>query len=246
MRTIIKTALGSNVLDRQEKIGVPQTKEESEQRWGDFGKKSTVRNKLFPQQFFLCGYTEFNIPEFCSKSSTNKHGCHIEHIKPKSIFPNETFNYHNLILSVLDDSDLSKFKKDFFIGHEADSGNDHQLYFAGHGKLHFYDSVKFISPIENDCQRYFRFLEEDGSIVPRENLNEDEIARAVYTIKILNLNHPYLKNQRRKRMLEVSEDIDELEDLEQIKTIIRSEIAANSNGHIASFPSAVSSLVSGI
>jgi uncharacterized protein (TIGR02646 family) len=124
MKHLVKTQLGSNVLERQQKIAIPKSKEEAEQRWQDFGKKTVVRNKILAQQFYLCAYTEFQIAEFCSISGS-KEGCHIEHIKPKSQFPDETFSYHNLIISILSADDLRHFKAGKF---------DDAMYFAGHHK----------------------------------------------------------------------------------------------------------------
>jgi len=249
MRFIPKTELGSDHLNRQndpDKQGIPQTSAEATARWSEFGKKKQVRNKLLPQQLGLCGYTEFNINDFRSKSSAKKEGCHIEHIKPKKVYPQQTFNYDNLIISVLDDLNLQQFRQDIFIDEQPNDDNSHQLYFGGHRKGDVYDPALFVSPTDADCGRYFIFIEDSGEITPAPSLTDDDKAKAIYTIDLLNLNHPYLKNQRRKRMAEIIEDIDDLEDIEKQRTIIRADIAEDAQGQIASFPSAVSSLVSGV
>jgi hypothetical protein len=69
-------------------------------------------------------------------------------------------------------------------------------------------------------------------------LNETERERAIYAIELLNLNHPFLKNQRRKRMAEVVEDIDGLDDLEKLNAIRDYELGVH-QGKIFSFPSAM-------
>ncbi|MHA7586640.1 retron system putative HNH endonuclease [Vibrio harveyi] len=245
MRAIIKTALGSNVLDRQNNQGIPQTSDEATERWGAFGKKNRVRNSLITQQKGLCGYTEFNIRDFASKTSSKNHGCHIEHIKPKALYPQETFDYHNLIICVLDDLDLKKFKSNEFIGEGGEQDDSHQKYFGGHAKGNDYNPELFISPINGSCSKHFIYLEDNGEIVVAENLTEEEQRKAEYTIDLLNLNHPYLKNQRRKKMAEVLEDIEQLDDYEQQIEMIRAEIGEDAQGHVTSFPSAILSLVAG-
>ncbi|MCD9542503.1 TIGR02646 family protein [Photobacterium carnosum] len=246
MKIIIKTELGSNVLDRQIKQSTPQNSEEATSRWNHFSKKNTVRNKLISQQKGICGYTEFNIKDFKSKSSAKRYGCHIEHIKPKDTYPEDTFNYNNLIISILDDLDLQKFKKNEFIDIQPEINNSHTLYFGGHAKGNNYNSELFITPVRSEYQKLFTYIEDNGEIVPEKNLSEADKNKVIYTISLLNLNHPYLMNQRKKRMAEVLDDIDNLETLEQQIEIIKAELMDDEQGEITSFPSAISSLVQGV
>ncbi len=235
MRYLVKTALGSKVLERQENIGVPQSKKEANDRWHEFGKKSTVRNKILAQQLGLCGYTEFQINEFCSISGSDaKQGCHIEHVKLKSEYPQQTFDYFNLIISVLSDADLKYFKMGkfgdvrYFGGHHKDRDND-------------FSAVNFISPLDQDCSHYFQFIEDSGEVVPAVLLDEIESQKAKYTIELLNLNHSFLKNQRKKRMAEVAEDIDGLKDRDKLNEIRNYELGVHGD-KLFSFPSAVASI----
>lgn len=246
MRVIAKTELGSNVLDRQNTRGRPSTSEEAEERWDQFGKKKVVRNKLKSEQKGLCAYTEFNISAFVSLASSTQYGCHIEHIKPKSRFPAETFDYGNLVVSVLDAHDLHSIKQgELSVSTQDPDDESHLNYFGGHAKLYFYDANLFISPTDPECERFFAFLEESGAIVPSPHLDDAEQEKARYTIKLLNLNHPYLKNQRRQRMAEVREDIDKTEDSAKIISLIELETSEQQTGQIASFPSSVLSLIKG-
>lgn len=246
MKAIEKTNLGNNALSKEIEKGIPLDAAEAKERWKLFRgkKKKQAKNKLLTQQYRLCGYTEFNIDEFSSLASSKNGGCHIEHIKPKSYFPQLTFDYKNLIISVLDSDDLKRFKEEFFINNAPEIDDSHKLCFGGHKKENIFDEVLFISPTEADCQRYFVYIEHSGEIKPANSLEEDEVKRAEYTINLLNLNHPYLMNQRYKRMQEVLDDIEDLDDLEEQIDIVRDEISAN-NGQLASFPSAVQSLVAG-
>ncbi len=247
MRVIAKTELGSNVLERQNKIGRPNTAEEAKERWVAFGKKTTARNKLKHQQQGLCAYTEFNISAFVSLASSTQNGCHIEHIKPKSRFPTETFDYENLIVSILDAHDLRSIKQgELSVSNQGPDDKSHLNYFGGHAKLHFYDDNLFISPTDQNCGCFFAFLEESGAMVPSPNLDDAEQEKAKYTIDLLNLNHPYLKNQRRLRMAEVRDDIDKTDDSERIVALIELETSEYEAGQVASFPSAVLSLIKGL
>lgn len=246
MRMIAKTELGMHVLNRQKQIGIPQTATEARDRWQSFAsKKSKVRNALKREQKGLCGYTEFNIDHFKSTAtlSSRSDGCHIEHIKPKSVYPQETFDYKNLLLSILHVSDEKLFERDTFVDGAPEDDNSHRKFFGGSAKNNIYDEELFISPINNACNYFFTFLEQSGEIVPSASLENSDRDKALYTINLLNLNHPYLKNQRRKRMIEVLDDIDELSNRNTIQRIIEEEISEDDSNQIASFPSAVSSLI---
>jgi uncharacterized protein (TIGR02646 family) len=246
MRVIAKTELGSNVLDRQNTIGRPSTSEEAEERWDGFGKKKVVRNKLKSEQKGLCAYTEFNISAFVSLASSTQYGCHIEHIKPKSRFPNETFDYENLVVSVLDAHDLHSIKQgELFVITQDPDDESHLNYFGGHAKFYFYDANLFISPTDPDCEHFFAFLEESGAIIPSPDLDDSEQEKARYTIELLNLNHPYLKNQRRQRIEEVVNVLDSLDSTEAMAAVIELETTEYEAGQIASFPSAIKSLIQG-
>ena len=152
--------------------------------WQNFSSECTqhlINDYLGPEQYELCAYTELSLDEL---------GCHIEHIKPKNKkhgYPQHTFDYQNLVASCLDSDQLHQFSC-------ADR-------FGGHFKLSNYDANLFISPLEPDCQRYFSY-ETDGRVIPASNLSTTEAQRAQYTIDALNLNAPYLKQERLKVIAE--------------------------------------------
>lgn len=246
MRVIAKTELGSNVLNRQNTRGRPSTSEEAAVRWDEFGGKKTVRNKLKLEQKGLCAYTEFNISAFVSLASSTQYGCHIERIKPKSRFPNETFDYENLVVSVLDAHDLYSIKQgELSVITQDPDDKSHLNYFGGHAKFYFYDANFFISPTDPDCERFFAFLEASGEIVPSPHLDDAEQEKATYTINLLNLNHPFLQNQRRQRIEEVVNVLDSLDSAEAMAAVIELETTEYEAGQISSFPSAIQSLIQG-
>lgn len=154
----------------------PTTANQAISRWQAFGHKPRVLDDLLDDQYGLCCYSEL-----CA--DLEGLGYHIEHLRPKSQYPAQTFDYTNLAASALSSDDLKTFIK--------------QETFGGHAKLSQFDSALFVSCHDSDCARYFAYLS-DGRIVPRDNLSTSDKDRANYTITLLNLNSPYLTNRRRR------------------------------------------------
>lgn len=180
MRFIKKQGGGGFYLN-QSHARPPTTHTQATRRWSNFGHKDTVRRSLLDEQFQLCCYSEIRPDELGL-------GYHIEHVVNKSQNPQRTFDYTNLAASALDSAnDLQKFSTQ---GHET---------FGGHasGKQQSVDMARFVSCHQHDCRRFFCYLS-DGRIVPAANLLAHDFDRADYTVKLLNLNSPYLVNLRRK------------------------------------------------
>ena len=141
---------------------------------------------LLEEQLFLCCYSEL-------RCDLLQLGYHIEHVQPKNLYPQRTFDYRNLAASALDSQHglaILKGRGDKF--------------FAGHAKQGKYDDDMFISCHDANCMRFFHYLS-DGRMVPAPALNQQERARASYTIQILNLNCPYLRTLRRRWWDELDE-----------------------------------------
>jgi uncharacterized protein (TIGR02646 family) len=170
----------------------PETADQAKSRWKSFGYKDDVLRNLLNDQYGLCCYSEL-------RADLDGLGYHIEHIQPKSHYPNNTFNYSNLAASALTSDDLNHLN---LIQEQA---------FGGHAKQSQY-SDKFISCHDADCARYFAYLS-DGRIIPRDDLNQSDTERAEYTIKVLNLDCPYLRNRRRRWF----DELDKLFEEHQVK-----------------------------
>jgi hypothetical protein len=84
---------------------------------------------LEPRQYYICAYCEISLNEL---------GKHIEHIKPKSRYPEETFNYQELVLSCIDDKHLQR-----------------QEHSCGHYKLDNYDPLFICVSIRTQLSRLF-------------------------------------------------------------------------------------------
>lgn len=176
MRAIRKTGNGTYDL-QQAHEHPPATGRDAETRWKRFRRhKPALMEKLLCEQYRLCAYSEI-------QAEPEEFGYHIEHIKPKSRFPAETFLYGNLVASALADSDLKTLP----------AGE----VFGGHAKLGEYDSAMFVSCLDPDCPRFFAYLS-DGRVEPAFGLASADRDRALYTRDLLNLNSPFLVNRRRR------------------------------------------------
>ena len=186
MRNITKLGDGGYHLNRSN-ASPPISRQQASSRWNSFKHKTNVSGFLNTEQYGLCAYSEIR-PDFVGLET------HIEHIQPKSNYPLRTFDYHNLVLCALSDQDLKDRARDDIFG--------------GHAKLGNYDENQFISPLQNDCHQYFIYLS-DGRIEPNNKLTLQERDKAQYTIDLLNLDSPYLINQRKKWLDELDNLIDE-------------------------------------
>ena len=186
MRFIRKRAFGGGHLE-QAHANLPQTADEATSRWSCFGHKPAVTGFLQDEQYGLCAYTELR-PDQAGL------GTHIEHVQPKSRYPQRTFDFSNLVLCALADADLQgRAKADLF---------------GGHAKLSEYNADFFVSCLQSDCLRFFAYLS-DGRVVAAANLSVNETQQAQYTIDLLNLNAPYLLVQRKNWLDELDKLIDE-------------------------------------
>lgn len=176
MRVIIKKNSGGSQLNIQNQ-NPPVNSSQASSRWKAFHKASVLA-VLLDEQYGLCCYSEI-------RADLEGLGYHIEHVRPKSMYPAQTFDYSNLAASALTSDDLSTLK--------AIKGAT----FGGHIKGNDYDVQLFISCHDTDCDRYFAYLS-DGRVVASNGLSSQDQARAIYMIDLLNLNSPYLINLRRR------------------------------------------------
>ena len=186
MKAITKSGNGGYQLNRSHQTP-PTTSEQASSRWSSFGYKADVTGHLLTEQYGLCAYSEVRPDQLGL-------GTHIEHVEPKSTNPARTFDYSNLVLSTLSSDDLKIIDK--------------TEVFGGHAKLSQYDALLFISCLQADCTRYFVYLS-NGKVEPANALSEAEKQQAKYTIKLLNLNSPYLVNRRFNWIDELDDLIDE-------------------------------------
>ena len=122
----------------------------------------------------MCAYTELSL-------YNTELGCHLEHIAPRSHYPERTFVPHNIILSIMGD-----VKSGHLQPHEK---------FGGHHKSEDFADEWFISPFNMNCSTYFRY-DLTGLVKASDALQESDKEKANKTISVLNLNAAYLVERR--------------------------------------------------
>jgi len=105
------------------------------------------------------------------------HGGHIEHFRQRADFPELTFSWDNLFLSCDERSHCGHFK----------DRNQH------------YNPDDLIKPDQDDPD-HFLFFHSSGEVRPREGLSDQDLKRAIETIRVFGLNEPSLRGKRAETM----------------------------------------------
>jgi uncharacterized protein (TIGR02646 family) len=135
-----------------------------------------VRQALLREQLHLCAYTQKSLKtaEECAELGGNTGlSCHIEHLFPQARkVASEAIDYQNMLACF------------------PPSQGSVACEYGAQAKGHYDPSGNpFVSPLRGDAHNHFRF-NVDGTV---EGLTDEGCA----TIKILNLNHPTLTNDRK-------------------------------------------------
>ena len=199
----------------------PNDSKEAKNRWAQHRDKDDLTKLLRDEQYWLCAYTELRPDEI-------EIGTHIEHIKPKSHYPDLTFDYHNLVLCALSSSDL---RKPNFKG-QANR-------FGGHAKGDNYDQNLFISPLDPISATSFLY-QNNGLVVPNPKKSTKIQHKAEYTIVLLKLNAPFLINRRKRQIEEIDQAILEKQNKPQELAKLKQLELGISNGKLNQFFTALS------
>lgn len=124
---------------------------------------------------------------YCEKLLDDESEGHIEHIKPRDKYPQFFQDYDNLIVSCNNKSTCGMYK-----------GNDYHAH--------------FIHPVLENPKEYLKYDLMSGEIVPASH-KEDVIERALYTIKLLNLNEYSLVKSRKILVIQMEQMGEYLEEL---------------------------------
>lgn len=127
--------------------------------------KSRMKEGLLKEQGFICCYCEIRI---------NDNNSHIEHFRPRSLFPEDLADYNNLLCSCQKNPPKGEPKH------------------CGNKKGNWYEKDLIISPLEKNCEERFRYTF-DGRINPADE--NDDAARE--TIERLGLNVKKLTDSRK-------------------------------------------------
>lgn len=159
-------------------------------------KQLKLHNRCYEQQNGLCIYCEQKIPPNCEQKPVQRdtlnalQPSHLEHILPKSIFPELQFEQNNLAMSCMGFRE-GKYERDKTGRVKRVEGIKYN--FCGHKKDNEMNEDLFINPVcDKETHKYFIF-DIEGYINPSKE-NSD---KAKYTIELLKLNHPDLVEWRR-------------------------------------------------
>ena len=154
--------------------------------WDNLHCKRELRLHLIKEQKGLCVYCERGIDDANS---------HVEHLFAQSDNPVKRFDYGNLVASCNGDQCDSAAK---------DSYKPEDVHSCGHKKSDDLDVDKFLNPIlHGNIGHYFVYDKEKCSICTSGK--DDE--RAIYTIKLLNLDNHRLNNERANARLALEKTV---------------------------------------
>ncbi|MEH2311668.1 MAG: retron system putative HNH endonuclease [Nostoc sp.] len=178
--------------------------------WKNFSKpqKTDVHNSLLQEQGFICCYCGRRI---------NTDDSHLEHLKPRTTYPQLALEYTNILASC-----------------QKDTVRKEPLH-CGKIKDKWYDDNLMISPLDVNCAEFFRYTD-DGQILATNN-SEKQLA-AETTIDKLALNIDKLKNLRAKSIEPILEIINTITE-EEREDLILGFSETDSKGYYEEFCAAI-------
>jgi uncharacterized protein (TIGR02646 family) len=172
--------------------------------------KNDVYAALLTEQGYSCCYCGISI---------NRRNCHIEHYRPKSKYPDLTFDYKNLIASCQGEDEKRPTKP----------------VHCGHKKGGWFEYEFMVSPLDANCVDFFKYSGY-GEIIPTDNPDREEAAET--TIARLALDIDKLKKMRRNAIDAAIEATDGLSDAE-IELLFQGYQQVDSQGRYTPFLAAI-------
>lgn len=186
--------------------------------------KTDLYNALLREQGFICCYCGMRITK--ENSDLNKNisvinidTCHIEHLKPQSLYPELALEYKNLLASC-----------------QAERDKDPPPPIrCGSKKDNWYDENLMVSPLETNCIDFIRYSG-SGEILPTDDPNKKAAAQT--TIDKLGLNIDKLRTMRQEAIDGVLLNIDELT-TEEIQQLVQGYEQLDNNEQYTPFCAAI-------
>ncbi|NEQ95478.1 MAG: TIGR02646 family protein [Cyanothece sp. SIO2G6] len=161
--------------------------------------KRDVLQALLQEQGHICCYCGMRLtardPSMSNdqESETNdqtsaQDGCHIEHLKPQSQYPEFALDYDNMLASC----------------QAEDTKNPRLPLRCGQKKANWYDPTLMVSPLMPDCETFFRYTG-SGEILPSDDPSKHEVAKT--TIQELGLDITRLNSLRKRAIATIDEQI---------------------------------------
>jgi len=153
----------------KKKVSTPKVKE----AWDDNNirniRRSLREHILLHEQNLLCAYCEKEIDAEPKNSN-------IDHFKTRHLYPNDTLEYRNLLVSCNSKISCSHIKDNYRLRKE--------------------DYTKIINPIDENPNDYFEYGFA-GDILIKNDLSLEQKIKAEFSIEIFNLNHKSLIDNRK-------------------------------------------------
>jgi uncharacterized protein (TIGR02646 family) len=186
--------------------------------------KQDVYAALLQEQGYACCYCGMRI---------SQDACHIEHLKPQSLFPDLTLDYANLLASCMGTGSELKPEDKLATG-------EHSGKHCGRKRGNWYDAELMVSPLLEDCADYFRYTAA-GEILPTHEQTMQAAAQT--TIQQLNLNYSPLQTVRQATIASILTILPELTS-EEVQKFINgyaqpNYAQPNNDGKIGRFAGAV-------
>ena len=172
--------------------------------------KEGVHDSLLREQGYICCY--------CGQRISTKTS-HIEHLKPRTRYPELALEYSNMLASCQGESETPPPLP----------------VHCGHKKKSWYDEKLMVSPLDKNCGDFFTYTE-SGEISP--GANPETKAAAETTINKIGLNIDKLIALRKKALEAILDDWESLTD-EDKKTLMSGFEQRNSAGAYEPFCAAI-------
>lgn len=170
--------------------------------------KKELHQALIQEQGAICCYCGDRIDPSSS---------HIEHLKPRSCYPDLELDYYNLMASCLKALEPK------------------QPIHCGHSKEEWFKESEFVSPLDPDCENAFTFTE-NGRILPCPQTSTTTAAQT--TIDRLSLDIPKLRLQREGAIRGITDDLDDIRP-DEIPTLIETFQTRDPQGQYEPFCMAI-------
>ncbi|MFB2880434.1 retron system putative HNH endonuclease [Floridanema aerugineum] len=176
--------------------------------------KPIVHEALLKEQGYLCCYCGMGI---------NRKNSHIEHLKPRTNYPDLALDYTNLIASCQGESEQPP----------------PQPVHCGHKKRYWYDENLMVSPLDINCENCFRYSGFGDILATNESSKK---AAAETSIEKLGLNIPKLTRMRREAIDGILQAVQGLTN-EEIKEFAEALEKLDTNGQRTPFCFAITYII---
>ncbi len=156
--------------------------------------KLALHRHLLAEQQFLCIYCQQSILDKTQKDDQLanppvRHPSHIEHIRPREIFPDLIFEHTNLAVSCE--------------GFDIEMSDRNAPEFCGHPSKSRFNEVLHLHPFEKpDIEDFFEY-----NIKGEIKASTKDPEKAEYMIELLQLDHQKLSDMRQRQRLLVAQKI---------------------------------------